>query len=113
MAAALQHLVPHVLRSNHDEGRDDGHSSQGHYPPNGKQESQEDMQAHEEEKSFISSWEDHERTLSPSEVASDPEKKKVGHSSGHLRLDDFELVKTLGTGAHTNPLNSTRENTRR
>jgi protein kinase A len=101
MAAALQHLVPHVLRSNHDDDRD---NSQGSYPPSGKEESQEDKRAHEEEKRFISSWDDHKRTLSISEVASDPEKKKVGHSSGHLRLDDFELVKTLGTGAHKQTL---------
>lgn len=28
----------------------------------------------------------------------DPEQKLVGHSSRSLRLEDFELMKTLGTG---------------
>jgi protein kinase A len=102
MAAALQHLVPHVLRSNHDEnqGRNNGHNSHATYAPTEEPESKEDMRAREEEKHFISSWEGNKHPLSPSQVASDPEKKKIGHSSRHLRLEDFELIKTLGTGAH-------------
>jgi protein kinase A len=103
MAAMMQHLVPHVLRSN-DDGDKEHHrsndSAHGSYPPSADHESHEDMLAHEEEKRFISAWEDNKHPLTPAQVAEDPQKKKVGHSSRHLRLDDFELVKTLGTGAH-------------
>jgi protein kinase A len=99
-------LVSHVplLRSNDGDSRDNGHSPHGNFPRSGEQESEEDKHAHEDEKRFVSAWEDNKRPLSPAEVASDPEKKQVGHSSRHLRLDDFELIKTLGTGAHTQSL---------
>ena len=53
----------------------------------------------EEEKQTLAQWEDHKRTLSPDEIDKDPEKKVVGHSSKVLREEDFELIKTLGTGA--------------
>lgn len=52
----------------------------------------------EEEKQTLAQWEDHKRTLSPDEIDKDPEKKVVGHSSKVLREEDFELIKTLGTG---------------
>jgi hypothetical protein len=57
------------------------------------------MMAHEEEMDFISQWEEEKRPLSPSQITMEPAQKRVGHSSHHLRLDDFELIKTLGTGA--------------
>jgi protein kinase A len=53
----------------------------------------------EEEKRTLVQWEDRKRTLSPDEIDKDPEKKVVGHSSKVLREEDFELIKTLGTGA--------------
>ncbi|KAJ4375987.1 cytochrome c oxidase subunit 1 [Neocucurbitaria cava] len=52
----------------------------------------------EEEKRTLAQWEDHKRTLTPDEIDKDPEKKVVGHSSKVLREEDFELIKTLGTG---------------
>ncbi|KAI9776837.1 MAG: serine/threonine protein kinase, AGC [Peltula sp. TS41687] len=36
--------------------------------------------------------------LPPSEIAKDPEEKDIGWSSKRLGLDDFELIRTLGTG---------------
>lgn len=54
----------------------------------------------EEEKHILAQWEEQKRTLSPDDVAMDPSQKPVGHSSKVLREEDFELVKTLGTGAH-------------
>lgn len=36
--------------------------------------------------------------LSPNQVAKDPSEKNVGKSSKYLRRDDFQLVKTIGTG---------------
>lgn len=52
----------------------------------------------EEEKRTLAQWEDHRHTLSPDEIDKDPEQKAVGHSSKVLRQEDFELIKTLGTG---------------
>ena len=59
----------------------------------------ENYAAREEEKQRLVDWEADKRALEPSEIASiDPAKKPVGHSSKYLRKEDFELVKTLGTG---------------
>lgn len=54
----------------------------------------------EQEKHFIASWESgsQKSPLPPNEVAKDPAQKQVGHSSKHLRCEDFKLIKTLGTG---------------
>lgn len=54
----------------------------------------------EDEKHLIAQWElgSHKKPLSPSEVAKDPIQKQVGISSKCLRLEDFKLLKTLGTG---------------
>jgi protein kinase A len=55
----------------------------------------------EEEKQTLARWEDQKHTLSHDEIDKDPEKKVVGHSSKVLREEDFELIKTLGTGARS------------
>ncbi|KAL1656165.1 cytochrome c oxidase subunit 1 [Didymella pomorum] len=52
----------------------------------------------EEEKRTLAQWEAQRHTLSPDEIDKDPEQKTVGHSSKVLRQEDFELIKTLGTG---------------
>ncbi|KAH6448648.1 hypothetical protein HBI59_086480 [Parastagonospora nodorum] len=52
----------------------------------------------EEEKRTLAQWEQQKGTLSPDEIYKDPEQKVVGHSSKVLREEDFELIKTLGTG---------------
>ncbi|KAH6881759.1 serine/threonine-protein kinase YPK2/YKR2 [Alternaria rosae] len=52
----------------------------------------------EEEKQHLAQWEAQKHTLSHDEIDIDPEKKPVGHSSKVLREEDFELIKTLGTG---------------
>ena len=54
----------------------------------------------EEEKRTLARWEAQRHTLSPDEIDKDPAQKAVGHSSKVLRQEDFELIKTLGTGAH-------------
>ncbi|KAF2431023.1 Pkinase-domain-containing protein [Tothia fuscella] len=111
----MHHLVPHILRSN-DHGN--GSSNRDHYENNkgresqtqgqrgsgdgasgnqSRQESHEDMLAHEDEKRFITEWDEGDQ-MTPQQIAEDPEKKRVGASARFLRLDDFELVKTLGTG---------------
>jgi serine/threonine protein kinase len=52
----------------------------------------------EEEKRTLAQWEAQRHTLSPDEIDKDPAQKAVGHSSKVLRQEDFELIKTLGTG---------------
>ena len=55
----------------------------------------------EEEKHQLAQWEAQKHTLTPDDIDIDPQKKPVGHSSKVLREEDFELIKTLGTGPHT------------
>ncbi|KIW16939.1 hypothetical protein PV08_04129 [Exophiala spinifera] len=38
------------------------------------------------------------RVMPPEEISKDPEQKQLGQSSRHLKLSDFELMRTLGTG---------------
>ena len=52
--------------------------------------------AREEEKQKLAEWEGNKKPLEPNEIAAN--KKPVGQSSKYLRKEDFELVKTLGTG---------------
>lgn len=66
------------------------HSSSG--------DNKENVQAREEEKARLASWQADSKPLEPSEIVVDPQQKPVGHSSKYLRKEDFELLKTLGTG---------------
>lgn len=84
-AAAMHHLVPHSMRSSHNG------ESHHHYHP-------EKMTQREQEKQHLANWEAERQPLEPDVVAQDPAKKRVGHSSRFLRCEDFELIKTLGTG---------------
>lgn len=54
----------------------------------------------EDEKHTLAQWEAQRGTLSHDDIDKDPEQKTVGHSSKVLREEDFELIKTLGTGSH-------------
>ena len=55
---------------------------------------------HEEEKHKVAQWHDQHShaLLEPHEVAQDPSSKPVGHSAPTLSVNDFHLIKTLGTG---------------
>lgn len=83
-AAAMHHLVPHSMRSSHND------ESHHHYH---QQSAQRDQEKHQ-----LAAWESAKDPLEPDVVAQDPTKKRVGHSSRYLRCEDFELIKTLGTG---------------
>ncbi|KAJ9220244.1 hypothetical protein DTO027B5_1242 [Paecilomyces variotii] len=78
--------------------------NQTHNPVNDKKSgAQTDVKAaaavHEQEKEFVASVRPaHERSLNPFVVTERPEDKHLGISARSLRLDDFELIKTLGTG---------------
>lgn len=58
----------------------------------------ENFAQREEEKQKLAEWEAQKQPLEPHEVAQSPSKKPVGHSSKVLRKEDFDLIKTLGTG---------------
>jgi protein kinase A len=53
----------------------------------------------EQEKHFIAAFSDQQQSLAPEEVQQDPRNKELGKSSKGLSVKDFELVRTLGTGA--------------
>ena len=65
---------------------------------NGGHHEREDAAAREREKRKLCDWEAEKKPMSYDEILVDPNKKLVGHSSKVLRYEDFELIKTLGTG---------------
>ncbi|KAF1840081.1 Pkinase-domain-containing protein [Cucurbitaria berberidis CBS 394.84] len=95
MATTVHNLLH--PRQHHREKKDGRSQSQQSGPLHDRSDSAMDR-PREEEKRTLAQWEDHKRTLSPDEIDKDPEKKVVGHSSKVLRQEDFELIKTLGTG---------------
>jgi protein kinase A len=106
MAAAVHKLFhPHSHSHSKSEREDDSQNNHQPASPHERQDSAMDR-AREEEKRALAQWEDQKRPLSPSQIES--HRKTVGHSSQVLRQQDFELVKTLGTGMwcgfrHTRP----------
>lgn len=59
-----------------------------------------DEEQKQKEKDFIACFEWNGPPLSPSEIAENPRNKEVGVASKQLRIDDFELIKTIGTGQY-------------
>lgn len=57
-----------------------------------------DEEQRQREKDFISCYECNQAPLSPSEISEAPHNKEVGIASKQLRVGDFELIKTIGTG---------------
>ncbi|KAF1999021.1 Pkinase-domain-containing protein [Amniculicola lignicola CBS 123094] len=93
MAAKIHQMLHH-----HSSSKDSGAPSEpDSTSPFERQDSAMDR-AREDEKRALAQWEDKQRPMSPGEVHMDPERKAVGHSSRTLRKQDFELIKTLGTG---------------
>lgn len=99
-AAAIKSHIPSVFHRSHDNHDSSTSSSPPQAPQssNQKSDSHVDSAAHEQQKKSISQWDDNRRPLSPDQIAQDPSQKEIGHSSKNLRFDDFELIKTLGTG---------------
>ncbi|KAF2139177.1 uncharacterized protein K452DRAFT_290277 [Aplosporella prunicola CBS 121167] len=93
--SAMHHLVPHSMRSSNHNGHSDDRNSSNQSQ---KHNSHADAKQREEEKNRLAEWEAEKDPLEPDVVAADPTKKRVGHSAKYLRCEDFELVKTLGTG---------------
>ncbi|KAK1818163.1 cytochrome c oxidase subunit 1 [Friedmanniomyces endolithicus] len=65
---------------------------------NRDKENNENREQRDQEKQQLADWEANKEPLEISEITKDPQKKVVGHSSKYLRKEDFDLVKTLGTG---------------
>lgn len=103
-AAAINHLrdLPHKLRkaSNNDSsspaspsgGNGNRHGSLA------RKESRQEHREHENERKQILHWEADKHTLKPEEIVRRGEDKHVGFSSHRLNVNDFHLLKTLGTG---------------
>ena len=104
MAAAAMHSLrdlPHKLRKASQSNSNDPpmpSSQSTRHPSLTPTESRQERHEHEHEKKQILHWEADKHTLAPEEIVKRGEDKHVGWSSHRLRLDDFELLKTLGTG---------------
>jgi len=91
-AAAVQAIMPHHLLGSNKQC---GESAKSSTPPPRNEEQEE------KERQFVAQFSERKEPLPPSEIAQDPQNKALGGSSSQLRLDDFELLKTIGTGTHT------------
>ena len=52
------------------------------------------------EREFVAHYKDYVEVLSEAQIAQEPKDKELGKTSSTLKHDDFELIKTLGTGMH-------------
>lgn len=64
----------------------------------GSSADKENVMAREEEKRKLAEWQAEKQPLEIAQIKRDPQSKPVGHSSKVLKCEDFDLVKTLGTG---------------
>src|SRR4051812_44341751 len=96
-AAAIKHILPHGLHNHHGGDDHDSTPQQANSAPDPDEGDPAAMKRRESEKRKVVEWVDHKQPLNPDQIAIDPRRKLVGHSR-HLRCEDFELIKTLGTG---------------
>lgn len=86
MAAAVHKLLhPHRSRDQAKEEEHERHNSAME-------------RTRDEEKHTLAQWGERQAPLEPGQIDKNPDQKMVGHSSHVLRKEDFELIKTLGTG---------------
>ncbi|KAI4215292.1 MAG: hypothetical protein LQ351_002191 [Letrouitia transgressa] len=84
MAASLKHGLHKI-------------TSHGNNKPASSGLPQIDNEKCQQEKQFIADFYNHSKPLAPNQITSDPHNKELGTSSQQLRVQDFELLKTLGT----------------
>lgn len=61
-------------------------------------------QSRQEEKEQLADFQRRQsRPLSPENITKAPQKKGLGYSSHNLKVSDFELLRTIGTGERWNP----------
>jgi len=93
----MHNMLPKLhLSSNRDKDKDDNHRRSS------RKESKDQIRARDAEKDRLAAWEADKRTLEYDQILVDPNRKPVGHSSKVLRREDFDLMKTLGTGVSHN-----------
>ncbi|KAF2014642.1 Pkinase-domain-containing protein [Aaosphaeria arxii CBS 175.79] len=92
MAAAVHKLL-HPHSHSHSKSKDDS-SKSDHLSHERQDSGLERIRA--DEKHSLAQWQSNQQPLNPDQIESDS--KRVGQSSQVLRQEDFELVKTLGTG---------------
>ncbi|KAI4190170.1 MAG: hypothetical protein L6R41_000978 [Letrouitia leprolyta] len=73
------------------------HKLLGHNKPANSDPLPVDNEKCQQEKQFIAEFYDSSRPLPPDEIADSPRNKELATSSRQLRIQDFELIKTLGT----------------
>ena len=106
MAAAARHAImrpAHAILGSNLPGHTD-HSGSGQLSRETKDgRPPEDLNSEErKERDSIAQSNTTARILPPQEIAQDPQNKALGKSSSALRIQDFDLVKTLGTGMPDN-----------
>ncbi|KAF2646311.1 serine/threonine-protein kinase YPK2/YKR2 [Massarina eburnea CBS 473.64] len=93
MASAAMHKLLHPHRS-----REENHPGQQNPASSHERQDSAGMErVREEEKHNLMQWEEQKHPLAPGQIQNQ-EQKHVGYSSEALRQEDFELIKTLGTG---------------
>jgi protein kinase A len=90
--ATLAQVVLHTSSSG-------GGASSSHFRRKSSKMATVTPQMVEEDKQFIARFSEQQEPLPPEEVQQDPRNKELGRSSRGLSVKDFELVRTLGTGA--------------
>jgi protein kinase A len=76
------------------------HHHSSHYPsPSSSHASLVTPESIKQERQFVARFSDQKCVLPPDEIQQDPRNKELGRSSKSLTVRDFELVRTLGTGA--------------
>ncbi|KAI4200937.1 MAG: hypothetical protein LQ350_003623 [Teloschistes chrysophthalmus] len=86
------------------------HKLLGHNKPAASDSSPFDSAKCQQEKQNISDHCENAKPLPPDQIATSPRNKVLATSSKNLRIQDFELIKTLGTGERI-PNDDTREDT--
>ena len=86
MAAAFKNALAHPIHSNK-------RNSQYRPPPVNEEQK-------EREKRFVLDFQNTNSSACPDSNTSDVKEKALGAASKQLKIQDFELVKTLGTGRH-------------
>ena len=74
------------------------HKLLGHTKPASSDPTPFDNEKCQQEKQFIADFYACSKPLAPGEIADSQRNKELGTSSRQLRLQDFDLIKTLGTG---------------
>lgn len=102
-AAAARQIImrpAHAMLGSNDHGHDEhsGDEPQSRSPKGAEDRPQQAREQEERKERESVAQSNTTEPLAPKEIAQDPQRKDLGKSSGALRIQDFDLVKTLGTG---------------